>query len=41
MDFNLPAEAVKCQYVPDRETLARCENLGHTLGVELLKLCEG
>lgn len=40
MNFTLPAEAVKCQYTPDRETLARCEALGGALGAELLKLCE-
>jgi flavorubredoxin len=40
MNIEQPAAPVRCQYVPDRETLTNCANLGHQLGEALLKKCE-
>ena len=39
MRFELPVEPVKCQYAPDQEALARCEDLGRQIGEALLEKC--
>ena len=40
MRFELPIEPIKCQYAPDRETLARCEDMGRQIGEALLNKCQ-
>ena len=41
MHIEQPAEPVKCQWAPKQETLTQCEDLGRTIGLELLKKCRG
>ena len=40
LSFVLPIDPIKCQYAPDRETLARCEDMGRQIGEALLNKCQ-